>query len=92
MPINEAQTSYAEEIVKSLRGTDIRASLDASSEKINARIRDHELMKVPIMFVVGGKEAEARSVSIRRHGKGNVGTVPLDEALAMIRQECAIPD
>ncbi len=92
LPINEQVKEYASEITNALRDTDIRASLDASNDKINARIRDHELMKVPIMLVVGGKEAEARSVSIRRHGKGMVGTVPLEEALAMIRQECAIPD
>jgi threonyl-tRNA synthetase len=59
---------------------------------VNARIRDHEMMKVPVMLVVGEKEREGRSVSIRRHGKGNVGTVSLDEALAMFELECAIPE
>ena len=92
MPISEGQTEYATEIVNDLRNTDIRASLDASPDKINARIRDHEMMKVPLMLVVGQKELEARSVALRRHGKGNVGTVSLDEALAMIRRECAIPE
>jgi threonyl-tRNA synthetase len=66
--------------------------MDASNDKINARIRDHELMKVPIMLVVGEKEREARSVSLRRHGKGNIGTVSLDEALSLISRESAIPE
>jgi len=44
------------------------------------------------MLVVGEKERESRSVAIRRHGKGNVGTVSLEEALAMLQQECAIPE
>jgi threonyl-tRNA synthetase len=44
------------------------------------------------MLVVGEKEREARSVAIRRHGKGNVGTVSLEEALATFQSECAIPE
>ncbi len=59
---------------------------------VNARIRDHEMMKVPVMLVVGEKEREARSVAVRRHGKGNIGTVSLEEALAVFQVECAIPE
>jgi threonyl-tRNA synthetase len=91
MPITEAQQPYAQEIVDELKKLEIRVDLDASNDKINARIRNHEMMKVPIMLVVGEKEREARSVSLRRHGKGNVGTLPLTEALVMVERECAIP-
>ena len=92
LPITDQQEAYASEVLKELEVRGIRAKMDASKEKVNARIRDHELMKVPVMLVVGEKEREARSVAIRRHGKGNVGTVSLDAALADLQTECAIPE
>jgi threonyl-tRNA synthetase len=92
LPITDAQEAYAEEVRGELEQRGIRVKLDASNEKVNARIRDHELKKVPVMLVVGEKEREARSVAIRRHGKGNVGTVSLEEALATFQSECAIPE
>ena len=92
LPITDAQEAYAEEVRGKLEQLGIRVKLDASNEKVNARIRDHELKKVPVMLVVGEKEREGRSVAIRRHGKGNVGTVSLEEALAILQSECAIPE
>ena len=91
LPITDSQEPYAEEVRKALENLGIRVKLDASSEKVNARIRDHELKKVPVMLVVGEKERESRSVAIRRHGKGNVGTETLEAALAVLQAECAIP-
>jgi threonyl-tRNA synthetase len=92
LPITDAQAPYAEEIANILRERGVRVVLDASNEKVNARIRDQEVKKVPIMFVVGGKEAEARSVALRRHGKGNLGTISLEEALTLVTSESAIPE
>ncbi|MDP4199616.1 MAG: threonine--tRNA ligase [Bacteroidota bacterium] len=92
LPITDAQEAYAEEVYAALESMGIRAKLDASSEKVNARIRDHELKKVPVMLVLGEREREARAVAIRRHGKGNTGTVSLEEALAVLQVECAIPE
>ncbi|SRR5579883_424587 len=92
LPITDGQQPYAEEVRSALEARGIRVKLDASNEKVNARIRDQEVKKVPVMLVVGEKERESRSVAIRRHGKGNVGTVSLEEALAMLQQECAIPE
>ena len=91
LPITDAQAAYAEEILTKLKDAGIRAVLDASNEKINSRIRDQEVMKVPLLFVVGAKEAEARSVALRRHGKGNIGTITLDEALSTVFAESALP-
>jgi threonyl-tRNA synthetase len=91
LPITDGQSEYAQEIYNKLHEAGIRVVLDASSEKVNARIRDQEMMKVPLMLIVGGKEQEARSVSLRRHGKGNIGTIPLDEALMLVQEESAIP-
>ncbi|HYM19573.1 MAG TPA: threonine--tRNA ligase [Candidatus Kapabacteria bacterium] len=92
LPITDSQAAYAEEIANKLREMGVRVVLDASNEKVNARIRDQEMMKVPLMFVVGAKEAEARSVALRRHGKGNIGTIPLDEAFSIVSEESAIPE
>jgi threonyl-tRNA synthetase len=91
LPITDGQSEYAQEIYNKLHEAGVRVVLDASSEKVNARIRDQEMMKVPLMLIVGVKEQEARSVSLRRHGKGNIGTISLDEALLLVQEESAIP-
>ncbi|HET9136934.1 MAG TPA: His/Gly/Thr/Pro-type tRNA ligase C-terminal domain-containing protein, partial [Candidatus Kapabacteria bacterium] len=92
LPITDAQAGYAEEVTAKLRKMGVRVVLDASNEKVNARIRDQEMMKVPIMFVLGAKEAEANLVALRRHGKGNIGTIPLEEALSLVAKESVIPE
>ncbi len=91
LPITDAQSAYAEEITEKLKGMGIRVVLDASNEKVNARIRDQEMMKVPIMLIVGAKEQDVRTVSLRRHGKGNIGTITLEEAFSTVEKESAIP-
>jgi threonyl-tRNA synthetase len=92
LPITDGQSAYAQEIVDKLKEAGVRVILDASNEKVNARIRDQEMMKVPIMLIVGAKEQEARTVSLRRHGKGNIGTISLEEAFSIVQKESAIPN
>ncbi len=94
LPITENQEDYANEIKALLEadGSEARVIVDSSNSKVNARIRDQEMMKVPVMLVVGDKEKQNRTISIRRHGQGNVGTVSLEEALTLLRNECRIPD
>jgi threonyl-tRNA synthetase len=92
LPITDAQSSYAQEIYDKLKEMGVRVVLDASNEKVNARIRDQEMMKVPLMLIIGAKEQEARSVSLRRHGKGNIGTITLEEAFSTVAAESAIPN
>lgn len=87
LPITDTQNDYARKVVKDLRARKIRALIDDRSEKIGAKIRDAELLKVPYMFIVGGKEVEAKSVSIRRHGEGDLGPKSLGEALKMLETE-----
>ena len=91
LPITDGQSAYAQEITDKLKEAGIRVLLDASNEKVNARIRDQEMMKVPIMLIIGAKEQEARTVSLRRHGKGNIGTISLEEAFSTVQKESAIP-
>jgi threonyl-tRNA synthetase len=87
LPITDAQIPYAEEIVATLRSKKIRAGIDHRSDKVNGKIRDAEVMKVPYMFVIGGREAAAQSVAVRKHGKGDLGVTPLPDAISMIEKE-----
>ena len=70
---------YAQNILESLKNADIRAEIDDRPEKIGRKIRDTELAKVPYMLVVGEKEVNEKKVAVRRQGKGDAGSKPLDE-------------
>src|SRR3954451_6120341 len=70
----------------------LRADADLRNEKINYKVREHSLAKVPALLVVGKKEAAERTVSIRRLGKEGQQVLPLDEALKMLADEAVPPD
>jgi threonyl-tRNA synthetase len=67
-----------------LRGHQVRAEIDDSTDKINGKIQRAEQMKVHSMFVIGKRDMEANAVSVRVHGKGNLGAKPCSEATAEI--------
>ncbi|MGA7273557.1 MAG: His/Gly/Thr/Pro-type tRNA ligase C-terminal domain-containing protein, partial [Candidatus Udaeobacter sp.] len=77
---------YARSILKELRAHQVRAETDDSSDKINGKIQRAEQMKVHTMFVIGKRDMEADAVSVRVHGKGNLGPKPRAEAIAEILQ------
>jgi threonyl-tRNA synthetase len=77
---------YARSIVNELRGHQVRAEIDDSNDKINGKIQRAEQMKVHTMFVIGKRDMEADAVSVRVHGKGNLGAKPRAEAIAEILQ------
>jgi threonyl-tRNA synthetase len=79
-------TDYARSILKELRAHQVRAELDNGSDKINGKIQRAEQMKVHTMFVIGKRDMEADAVSVRVHGKGNLGAKPRGEAIAEILQ------
>ncbi len=87
LPITDGQIDYARGLVERLRDAGVRAELDETSEKIGKKIRAAELRKIPAMLVVGAKEAEAGQVALRRHGKGDQGTLAFEEALAALLGE-----
>ena len=66
LPISDKHLAYAREVFDELRRAKVRAQLDDRNEKLNARIRDAQLQKVPFMLVVGDREAQSRSVAVRR--------------------------
>ena len=70
----------------------LRAESDLRNEKINYKVREHSLAKVPVMLVVGKKEAAERLVSIRRLGKEGQQVMPLDAALKALADEAVPPD
>ena len=79
LPISDNFMEYAQNILESLKNADIRAEIDDRPEKIGRKIRDTELAKVPYMLVVGEKEVNEKKVAVRRQGKGDAGSKPLDE-------------
>jgi len=85
--ITDAANDYAKSVQQALLKTGLRAELDLRNEKINYKVRDHSLHKIPVMFVVGAKEAETKQVSIRRLGSEQQTVIPLDTAIADLLQE-----
>ena len=73
LPVSERFNEYAQQVVNLLEMSDIRALVDDRNEKVGRKIRDAEVRKVPFMLVVGEKEQESQTVSVRRHGEGDLG-------------------
>ena len=92
LPITDDQNGYAETVASALRDAGFRVAVDDRSEKTGRKIRDAEVEKVPVMLILGRNEAEAGTVSVRRHGLGDdsdQGTRPLDELATELTAEVA---
>jgi threonyl-tRNA synthetase len=85
VPISERHQAYAEKVRQELQKAGFRVELDSRNEKMNAKIRDFTLQKIPYLLVMGDKEAEANAVSVRARGKGDQGSRPLEEFIARAR-------
>ncbi len=83
---------YATEVAQALRAAGLAVKLDLTNQKINAKVRDHSLQHVPVIAVVGRKEAEQRMVALRRLGGQDQELLPLDEAVARLKAEATAPD
>jgi threonyl-tRNA synthetase len=83
---------YAEQVVVKLKAAGLRAEADMRNEKINYKVREHSLAKVPALLVVGKREAEEGTVAIRRLGSEGQQVMVLDEAIAMLKAEATPPD
>ncbi len=83
---------YAGEVIAALRKAGLKAETDLRNEKINYKVREHSLAKIPVMLVAGKREAEERTVSIRRLGSQESKVMGLDEAIAMLKAEATAPD
>lgn len=91
-PIVSDANDYALEVVEKLKAAGLRVESDLRNEKINYKVREHSLAKVPVILVVGKREAEEKKVSIRRLGSQDQTVVSLDEALTSLKVEATPPD
>ena len=87
LPITDKQLDFANDVAARLRAADIRVTVDSNSEKIGAKIRRAQMDKVPIMAVVGGREAEAGAVAVRRREGGDQGAMPVAAFIELLRSE-----
>jgi threonyl-tRNA synthetase len=83
---------YAGAVLEALVKAGLRAEADLRNEKINYKVREHSLAKVPVLLVVGKREAEERTVSVRRLGSQQQEVMSLDAALQMLSDEAVPPD
>jgi len=91
-PITSEADAYAEDVTMALMGAGLRARADLRNEKISYKVREHSLAKVPVILAVGKREAEERTVTVRRLGSQAQTVMTLDEALAALGQEALAPD
>jgi threonyl-tRNA synthetase len=87
LPLSEKFLDYARQVAEKLTAAGFRAHLDDRNEKLQAKIRDAQMQKIPYMLVIGGKEAEAGTVAVRHRSKGDLGPQPLDSFVAALRAE-----
>ncbi|HTB95020.1 MAG TPA: threonine--tRNA ligase [Candidatus Sulfotelmatobacter sp.] len=86
-PVSEKVAEYSKHVHETLKNHGIRAHLDDRNEKLPAKIRDAQMQKIPYMLVVGPKEAEAGTVSVRHRSKGDQGPRPIADVVASLQQE-----
>jgi threonyl-tRNA synthetase len=84
--------SYAEQVLERLQAAGLRAEADLRNEKINYKVREHSVAKVPVLLVVGRREAEEGTISVRRLGGKEQETVPIEKALEILTAEAKAPD
>ena len=85
IPISERHKDYAEKVAAQLREVEVRVEVDARNEKMNAKIREHAMQKVPFLLVVGDKEAETGSVNVRTRGREKTEDMPASEFVEKIK-------
>ena len=91
-PITTEADSYGLTVMESLKEAGLRASIDLRNEKINFKVREHSVSKIPVILAVGGREAEGRTVSMRRLGSKESQILSLIEAVQMLAAEATPPD
>jgi threonyl-tRNA synthetase len=89
LPISEKFAAYGESVHKQLREAGFRVDLDASAEKVGAKVRTATMLKTPYMLVVGGREAENGTVSVRTREGQDLGVMPLDDFKKKLAEQVA---
>nr|WP_313890548.1 threonine--tRNA ligase [Aetokthonos hydrillicola] len=89
LPVSDAQLDFAKEVAAKMRAIDIRAEVDMSGDRLPKMIRKAEKEKIPVMIVVGAKEVETNTLSIRTRKSGELGVIPVDEVLQKMKDAIA---
>ena len=87
LPISDKYQKYTEKVLHLLENSEIRALVDNRSEKTGRKIRDAEVSKIPFMIIVGEKEESEGTVSVRKHGEGDIGTFSINEFISLVNKE-----
>ncbi|MEG2177500.1 MAG: threonine--tRNA ligase [Bacteroidales bacterium] len=87
LPISDKYAAYANKLKETLEAADLRGSIDDRSEKTGKKIRDAELNKIPYMLIVGEKEEAEATISVRKQGEGDLGTMSVNDFITRINQE-----
>ncbi len=87
LPISDKYMDYAQKVSYVLKNNDLRTLIDERAEKTGRKIRDAEVSKIPYMLIVGEKEADTETVSVRKHGNGDMGSMPLTDFIELIQKE-----
>ncbi|MFA7025050.1 MAG: threonine--tRNA ligase [Candidatus Cloacimonadaceae bacterium] len=87
LPITDAQLDYCKDLQEKFLAEGLRCEIDPRSEKIGYKIREAELKKIPFMCIIGQKEAEQNTLTLRRHTKGDLGSMTFEEALSAIKAD-----
>lgn len=87
LPISDKFLEYAKNVIHLLRNSEVRALIDERSEKAGRKIRDAEMRKIPYMLIVGEKEEASGSVSVRKHGQGDLGSFTIEEFISLVKKE-----
>jgi threonyl-tRNA synthetase len=90
--ITSDANGYAEDVAAELRAAGLAVQSDTRNEKINYKVREHSMAKVPVILVCGNREAEGRSVNMRRLGSQEQTSMPLAEAISLLMDEATPPD
>lgn len=89
IPVSERFNEYAKEVCNYLNNSDIRALIDERNEKVGRKIRDNELKRIPYLVIVGEKEAEEGTISVRRQGEGDMGSTTAEAFAQQLNKEVA---
>jgi len=87
IPVSEKYNDYAEKVLNSLNNYDIRTLIDQRSEKVGKKIRDNELKKIPYLLIVGEREVQSNSVSVRKQGEGDQGEMSMEEFAKFLKNK-----
>ena len=91
LPISDRHVDAALEVARSLRAAQLRPEVDDRTESIGRKIRDAELRKIPYMLIVGEREAQDATVAVRKHGAGDVGSMPIGDLVRQLAEESSPP-